>query len=279
MLCATESISSYADEELTAFLELESKISWFGSNRLDSLIQSLRNSASLNGSESGGGPSSRQVLRLFRTRHSRNLTNREKRGRTMKSLIQRKKATPLFVVTLLLACFGLTPLSRAVMPPPDGGYPGGNTAEGRSALLSLTTGGFNTAVGFLSLRSDTTGELNTAIGAGALANADAVQNTATGAAALLSNAAGSFNTANGTFALVNNISGESNTAIGDSALYSNTATGTNALYSNTEGNSNAAFGDIALYSNTTGVGNTAVGSGAIFNNMLGYEIQPSEVTR
>ena len=51
---------------------------------------------------------------------------------------------------------------------PDGGYPGGNTAEGQNALFSLTTGGFNTGVGFLSLRSNTTGQLNTAIGAGTL---------------------------------------------------------------------------------------------------------------
>jgi hypothetical protein len=29
---------------------------------------------------------------------------------------------------------------RAVVPPPDGGYPGGNTAEGQNALFSLTTG-------------------------------------------------------------------------------------------------------------------------------------------
>ena len=54
------------------------------------------------------------------------------------------------------------------MPAPDGGYPGGNTAEGQAALLSLTTGGFNTAVGFLSLRSNSTGSYNTATGSDAL---------------------------------------------------------------------------------------------------------------
>ena len=43
------------------------------------------------------------------------------------------------------------PDGHAVSPPPDGGYPGGNTAEGQSALLSLTSGTFNTAIGFLSL--------------------------------------------------------------------------------------------------------------------------------
>jgi hypothetical protein len=29
---------------------------------------------------------------------------------------------------------------EAVTPPPDGGYPSGNTTEGTSALLSLTSG-------------------------------------------------------------------------------------------------------------------------------------------
>jgi len=38
-------------------------------------------------------------------------------------------------------------MAQAVSPPPDGGYPGGNTAEGQGALLSLTDGAFNTAVG------------------------------------------------------------------------------------------------------------------------------------
>src|SRR6476619_3429221 len=71
---------------------------------------------------------------------------------------------------LALTCFGLlpTPKSFGVVPPPDGGYPGGNTAEGQSALLNLTTGGFNTAVGFFSLRSNIDSSFNTAIGAGAL---------------------------------------------------------------------------------------------------------------
>ena len=45
--------------------------------------------------------------------------------------------------------------AQAVNPPPDGGYPGFNTAEGQNALLSLdtSTGFANTAVGALSLQS------------------------------------------------------------------------------------------------------------------------------
>jgi hypothetical protein len=71
------------------------------------------------------------------------------------------------LILFVLGCFGLSPVAQA-SPPPDGGFPGGNTSEGQAALLSLTTGEFNTAVGFFSLRSDTTGQFNTAIGAGAL---------------------------------------------------------------------------------------------------------------
>jgi uncharacterized coiled-coil protein SlyX len=142
----------------------------------------------------------------------------------MSSLIQLKKAAPVFVVALV--CFGVLPTMLAVSPPPDGGYPGGNTAEGQTALLSLTTGGFNTAVGLFSLRSDTTGQLNTAIGAGTLLANTADQNTATGAGALLSNTTGTQNTANGAFALFSN-SGSFNTANGFGTLMNNTTGGLN----------------------------------------------------
>jgi hypothetical protein len=67
-----------------------------------------------------------------------------------------------------IVCIGLLPKAQAVSPPPDGGYGGGNTAEGQNALFSLTTGGFNTGVGFLSVRSNTTGSFNTGVGAGTL---------------------------------------------------------------------------------------------------------------
>ena len=41
--------------------------------------------------------------------------------------------TILFTIGYLTLC----PITQAVNPPPDGGYAGGNTAEGQSALLSL----------------------------------------------------------------------------------------------------------------------------------------------
>src|SRR5207244_3519795 len=102
-------------------------------------------------------------------------------------------------------------------PPPDGGYLGGNTAEGQDALLSLTTGLYNTAVGFLSLKTDKTGNFNTAIGAGTLLTNTADDNTAIGAGALMSNTSGATNTANGYQALVNNTTGNFNTALGQGA--------------------------------------------------------------
>jgi len=44
------------------------------------------------------------------------------------------------LVLFVLSCFALCISAQAVNPPPDGGYPGGNTAEGASALLNLTNG-------------------------------------------------------------------------------------------------------------------------------------------
>jgi len=168
------------------------------------------------------------------------------------------------LILLMLACFALLPGTQALTPAPDGGYPGGNTAEGQAALHSLTTGGFNTAVGYLSLRSNITNSFNTAVGAGALLANTADNNTATGAAALLSNTVGQWNTANGAAALASNTMGISNTANGFHALFSNTtssantATGSSALLVNT-GDFNTADGFSALQNNTTGQENVALG--------------------
>src|SRR4029077_3994916 len=126
------------------------------------------------------------------------------------------------LLTFALVCFAPVQNAQAVNPPPDGGYPGGNTAEGTGALLSLGVNGFNnTAIGFLSLKSNTQGDFNTAVVAGALfSNRGEGQNTATGAGALFNNF-GANNTANGAFALYTNGLGSGNTAIGSNALYSN----------------------------------------------------------
>jgi Chaperone of endosialidase len=186
------------------------------------------------------------------------------------------------LMALTFLCLAVGPKAQAVSPPPDGGYPGGNTAEGQNALLSLTTGGFNTAIGFLSLRSDTAGAFNTAIGAGTLLANTADQNTAAGAGALLSNTTGASNTATGAFALFSNTFGIQNTATGHQSLSSNTgsqntAIGAGAMQNNTTGSDNTAIGLEALLNSTTGNNNTAVGTSALesstgnFNVALGVD--------
>ena len=79
-----------------------------------------------------------------------------------------KNRNIVFTALLLaLACFGLSsPKAFGVVPAPDGGYPGGNTAEGQNALLSLTTGTYNTGIGIFSVLSLTDSDFCTGIGAG-----------------------------------------------------------------------------------------------------------------
>ena len=172
-----------------------------------------------------------------------------------------------FLAFLCLPAVG--PQAQAVVPPPDGGYPGFNTAEGQKALFSLTTGSANTAVGWYSLFSDTGGSFNTGVGAGTLVlNNNGEKNTAIGVAALLLNTDGFENTGIGALALLNNGIGIQNTAIGGSALQNNTggggntATGFLALSSNTDGDLNTAYGDQALKFNTSGSSNIALGNSA-----------------
>src|SRR5207237_3663494 len=87
----------------------------------------------------------------------------------------------VLLILLALFCVGHTPAPKAVSPTPDGGYSGGNTAEGGAgALFSLTTGTNNTALGSQALYSLSTGKQNTAIGAQALKNNLADNNTADG---------------------------------------------------------------------------------------------------
>jgi hypothetical protein len=149
----------------------------------------------------------------------------------------------LLIIPLAFVCFALTPASQAVTPAPDGGYPGGNTAEGADALLSLTTGVDNTAIGRQALRSNTTPSDNTATGYQALRN-----NTSS------MSASGDVNTAFGSQALFSNTTGDSNNA-----------TGYQALFNNTTGVWNEAYGYQALNHNKTGRENTAIGDSAGFD--------------
>src|SRR5438477_9143811 len=107
----------------------------------------------------------------------------------------------LFIAVALI-CFGLSSTAKALLPAPspDGGYPGGNTAEGINALHDVNTavGINNTAVGANALTNDTTGSFNVAIGGGALqSNTTGQQNMAIGAEALANNMTTSFNMAIG----------------------------------------------------------------------------------
>src|SRR5207249_161953 len=147
----------------------------------------------------------------------------------------------LLLISLVFACFGLSPAARAICQ------------EGCDLAHN------NTFLGDDALTSNTTGILN----------------TATGADALLLNTTGNFNTATGAFALLNNTTGSDNTASGFQALKfnttgtNNTASGVQALYFNFAGNNDTANGVNALFSNTTGSDNTADGAGALLINGTG----------
>src|SRR5262249_46919442 len=100
---------------------------------------------------------------------------------------QEKMCTYLGLALVCLASGAL-----AVSPAPDGGYAGNNTAEGTSALFSLTTGIDNTGLGFQTLYHNRTGNYNTADGFRALFNNTVgIGNTANGVSALTSNTSGS----------------------------------------------------------------------------------------
>jgi hypothetical protein len=187
------------------------------------------------------------------------------------------------LIPLMLACFALSPVTQAATDIDRGG---GNTSDGNSALLSLTTGTFNSAFGFFSLLVNTDADFNTGIGAGALLLNNANENTGVGAGALLTNSDGVNNTACGTFALFTNAgtgavgTGSFNNAVGANSLLfnvdgdSNNAVGESALFGNVHGAANTAIGDVALANNdNTGAGlgnsNVAVGAGSMFSNVDG----------
>ena len=182
----------------------------------------------------------------------------------------------ILAVAINLGWLAFSPAMRAVSPPPDGGYPSQNTAEGQDALFSWTLGGADTAIGYTAAYSLTTGSDNTAVGAYALHGTTiGFDNTGVGASALYSNTSGIENTATGTQALSSN-TGSYNTGIGAHALIlntsgtDNTASGDDALFNNTIGSRNVATGSAALYTNSSGGDNTASGVNALYNNTASY---------
>ena len=159
---------------------------------------------------------------------------------------------------------------QAVSPPPDGGYPNGNTAEGVDALYSLEIYSRNdTAIGHQALYNTTRGNQNTAVGSNALfRNTTGNNNTVVGYYTLFDNTIGIDNTAVGNTALRSNTAGNNNTGVGANALFRNTtgsrnmAAGFQALQQNTTGERNTAIGFSSLDKNTTGSFNVALGAGA-----------------
>ena len=195
-----------------------------------------------------------------------------------------KTAMPQFLTTVVIVCLVSVQNAQAVSPPPDGGYPGQNTAEGEKALLNLNVnnGTNNTAVGWSALRTNVEGEFNTAFGSAALDTNTGDGNTAIGGAALFSNTTGDYNMAAGLLALFHNTAGVYNTALGASTLQSNhqgisnTAAGYQALYVNDSsgtglGSYNSAFGAFALTNNSDGEANSAFGTGAMEFNSTGLD--------
>src|SRR6266480_4748507 len=190
---------------------------------------------------------------------------------SIQKTIQMKTIIRPILIIFTLHSLRLVPITQAVSPPPDGGYPGANTAEGDGALfrLSETDGSFNTAVGWYSLSSDVVGGLNTAVGARSLF----------GPGALGSNTTGSSNTAVGQGALSSNTAGEANTAIGADALAGLGRSGPSPSPTPTPGNSNIAVGNFAGSNLITGSNNVYIGNQGMEEESdtirIGTPFQPS----
>ena len=200
------------------------------------------------------------------------------------------------VIALVLACFALSPTPKAfgfLNPPPDGGYPGENTAEGDGALFSLTTGTDNTANGTFALQANTTGSGNIALGDRAGFNlttgsnnidignfglngeSDTIRIGATQTTTFIAGISGDATFQPNRVVVVN---GDGQLASVDVSIFldaslpgGNTAEGDGALHDLTTGRNDTAMGFNALFNNTTGHANTAMGSQALAFNNTGFD--------
>jgi hypothetical protein len=176
----------------------------------------------------------------------------------------------LLVISVMLVSLEFLPTAPGDLPPPppEGGYPNGNTAAGTQALSDLTSGQDNTALGFRALSENTEGNLNTAVGSTALRNNRVGnRNTATGDAALFENSAGNNNTANGNHALQSN-KGNNQTAIGSGALEEATT-----------GSNNIALGNESGKNITIGSDNIDIGSRGVAGDSGTIRIGHSDQTK
>ncbi len=187
------------------------------------------------------------------------------RNSSNRPLWRRRPVLPaLFLAIFAFGFFALLPPAQAVSPPPDGGYPNFNTAEGKKALLSLTTGTATRQSVGIRFRASPAAASTRLLALERSSSTPQTKIRRIGAGALLSNTICLGNTANGAVALFSNTDGAGNTAIGNQALQSNTI-----------GLSNTANGTCALYSNTIGEVNTAIGHGALYSNTGGCATRPT----
>ncbi len=124
-----------------------------------------------------------------------------------------------------------------------------NSAIGKFALNSNSTGLNNTGLGYFAGKSNIVGSNNTSIGAFAMENSTGSDNTAIGSEAMKNTTSGSDNTAIGKNSLSTNVSGNKNTVLGSTA---DVASG---------GLSNATaigYGAIASANNTIQLGNASI---------------------
>lgn len=128
-----------------------------------------------------------------------------------------------------------------------------NTALGKNALDSITTGNLNTAIGYWSLKLNNTGAENVGVGTMALSsNTSGAGNIAVGRAALASNGTGNYNTAVGRNAL-NGVLGNGNIGIGNAAGMNITSGSYNVVIGSSNGSSIATTSNNIILSD--GLGN------------------------
>jgi hypothetical protein len=132
-LTATEGVSFVrADDLLTAFLELERAIracSEFCLTSRPTFRQTWRRQTSLNQAE---GISPRWVLRLFRTRNSREATQRGKERKNHESTDSTQNTNFTMSLHPRPGLLAMPQSAQAVIPAPDGGYPGATRQKGKT---------------------------------------------------------------------------------------------------------------------------------------------------
>src|SRR6476660_8896482 len=122
-----------AHEKLTAFVELESAIR--GCRIVSTSSRNFLHSRRRLEPGSGQEAFLPELSSPFSDVHCEGFTHR---GQTKQRKINMKLPN-LIHILIGIVCIGLLPRAQAVVPPPDGGYPGLTTADGSPGLHSLTS--------------------------------------------------------------------------------------------------------------------------------------------